>query len=58
MFTIFLFMLVFSFYASSVCRAEFLSVVLDGLKDGAEGFLVGGVDVFFSLFLDGYEVAF
>ena len=51
-------MLVFSFYAFSACRAEFLSVVLDGFKDGTEGFLVGGVDVFFALFLDGYEVAF
>ena len=31
---------------------------LDGFKDGLEGFLVGGVDVFFALFLDGDEVAF
>ena len=57
MFTIFLFKLIFSFYAFSASGAELLRVVLDGFKDGVEGFLVGGVNVFFAFFLDGDEVA-
>ena len=35
-----------------------MGVVFDGFKDGLQGFLVGGVDVFFALFFDGDEVAF